>query len=427
MRKIILIVLVCLFTSLSFGQRNFKRPRNTPFQTFYSEINILPSDSLYVVYFSYRIPYNRIVFEKDGSIYKAGYSLSVEVVDSNSNFVARQLDEKRIKVNSFEETNSDNLYAEGLINFKIKKGNYNLIPIFTDINSNIEMKTREISLYPNKFSSKNFNHPLIVNSKKYLCNGNENYELTNFGGSIPFDENSYDIIIPVSDTSISKLKVVMLNNNDTVSVSEISESFYSSLFISFCNDRITLDNSNGSYQTKNFLLQNFSNKLFEGDLTLIVSNEKDQKSKKVFNLNVRWFNKPVSLMDPEFAIKALKYADNEIVIDKMLDAKDDDYPKVLFKYWTNNDPTPNTAYNPLMKEYYTRVDYAAKNFSTINGKSGVNTDRGKIFIQFGKPQKIDRASNEKGKIVETWLYENPKRKFIFTDLTGTGNFLLQEN
>ncbi len=282
-------------------------------------------------------------------------------------------------------------------------------------------------MYPDKFSYKNFNHPIIVNSQKVSSNMKEYYELTNFGGSIPFDENSYDLIIPVSDTSLSKIDLVMLNNKDTISSSEVSEYFNSSLSLILDNDKILLNSSKDNYQTKNFVIKNFSSKIYEGDLALIVSDGIDKKSKKIFNLNVRWFNKPVSLMDPEYAIKSLKYADDKKVIDKLLDAKDDDYPKELFKYWTKNDPTPKTAYNPLMREYYSRVDYAAKNFSTISGKSGVDTDRGKIFIQFGKPLKIDRNSNDKGKIVETWIYENPKRKFIFTDLTGTGNFSLQDS
>ncbi len=426
MRKIILICLIAFLTTLSFGQRNFKKNRDNPFQTFYPELNIVPFDSLYEVYFSYRIPYNRIVFEKDNNVYNASYSISVEVVDTNSNFVARQLVDKRIKVNSFEETNSDNLYSDGLIKFRIKKGRFNFVPVFTDVNSNIEIRSHEIPLYPDDFSSKIYNHPIIVNSQKVNINGSEEYELTNYGGSIPFNEKSCDLIIPVSDTSISKLHLVMLNNKDTVSTEDISEHYKSYLSLMFSDDKITLNNSENIYQTNNFVIRNFNSKLYEGDLTLIVSDGMDLKSKKKYYFNVRWFNKPISLMDPEYAIKALKYAVNQNVIDSMLDEKDEDYPKALFKYWAKNDPTPNTAYNPLMQEYYSRVDYASKNFSTISGKNGVNTDRGKIFIQFGKPQKIDRYSNDKGKIVETWFYENPKRKFIFTDFTGTGNFSLQD-
>ncbi len=143
MRKINFIVLAVLIATLVYGQRNFKGFQHNQFQTFYPEINIIPSDSLYSVYLSYRIPYNRIVFEKDDNVYKAEYSISVEVIDSNSNFVTRQLDDKRLAVNSFEETNSEGIYAEGLIKFNIKKGIYSITPVFTDVNSNIEMKTKK--------------------------------------------------------------------------------------------------------------------------------------------------------------------------------------------------------------------------------------------------------------------------------------------
>ncbi len=427
MQKINIFFIILFLSANLFAQKNFKRLYNNAFQVFYTEINIIPSDSLNQLYFSYRIPYNKLVFEKDNNQYKAGYSLSVEVTDSLGNFVTRQLEEKKIKTLNFEETNSNKLFAQGLISFKLKTGSYNLIPIFTDLNSLIELKSQTINLTSNKFTGKDFTQPLIVNSKKTFCNGIENYELTNFDGSVPFDEDSYDLIFPVEDNSLSKLNILLLNNNDTVVVKDIDENFISSLSINYCDDKILLIKSDENNQTKNFVFKDFNNKLYEGDLTVIVSKANDKKSKKVFNLNVKWFDKPLSLSDPEYAIKALKYADDQKAIKNLLSEKEENYIKALFKYWAAKDPTAGTAYNPLMKEYYSRVDYAAKNFATISGRSGVDTDRGKIFIQFGKPQKIDRSSNEKGKVVETWIYENPKRRFVFTDLTGTGNFSLQDS
>jgi GWxTD domain-containing protein len=78
-----------------------------------------------------------------------------------------------------------------------------------------------------------------------------------------------------------------------------------------------------------------------------------------------------------------------------------------------------------MSEYYKRVDYTAKNFSSLSGKKGFETDRGKVYIQFGKPKTIERGSNSEGKVVETWYY-NDQKKFIFIDKQGTGDFPLQK-
>ncbi|MEO8398364.1 MAG: GWxTD domain-containing protein [Ignavibacteriaceae bacterium] len=421
------VILFLVFSSLIFCQKNFRRPNQNLFQPFYSEINLLPSDSLNLVYYSYRIPYNKLVFEKTGNEYNAGYRIAVEVMDSSSNFITRQIEEKKLKTLNFEETNSNKLFAEGLMNFNLPKGNYNIIPLFSDLNSNTELKISPVIINANTFFTEDFIPPLVVESKQILCDNKQSYELANFEGSIPFDESDYSLIIPFTDTSLSKINVVMLNEKDTVLNSNIIDSYKSSLSLEYCDDKILIKNSSDKFKTKNFIISNFSSKIYEGDLTLIVTKGDNPKSKKTFNLTARWFNKPFSLTNYELAIKVLKNIEEEKTVEAMLDEKEENYKKVLYNYWKNIDPTPQNTYNPLMEEFYSRVDYAARNFSTITGKSGIDTDRGKVYIQLGKPQKIDRTSNEKGKVVETWIYQNPQRRFVFTDLTGTGNFSLQDS
>jgi GWxTD domain-containing protein len=111
-------------------------------------------------------------------------------------------------------------------------------------------------------------------------------------------------------------------------------------------------------------------------------------------------------------------------VEKLLDAKEKDYPKELNKFWKKYDPTPSTQFNELMSEYHKRVDYAELNYTSLSGKKGFDTDRGKVYIQFGKPKNIERSSNGEGKVVETWYYDK-ERKFVFVDKLGTGDFPLQ--
>ncbi len=54
------------------------------------------------------------------------------------------------------------------------------------------------------------------------------------------------------------------------------------------------------------------------------------------------------------------------------------------------------------------------------------TDRGRVYIRFGKPDKIERTSNEEGNVVETWTYSKQDMKFVFVDKKGTGSFTLIE-
>ena len=122
----------------------------------------------------------------------------------------------------------------------------------------------------------------------------------------------------------------------------------------------------------------------------------------------------------------LQYIENENIFDKMLDADEDDYKDELNEYWKKYDPTPNTKYNELMEEYYSRIDYAASKFRNLTKRNGISTDRGKVYIKYGQPDKIERSSDEYGYVVETWIYGNNKQKFVFVDKDGTGNFILVE-
>jgi GWxTD domain-containing protein len=79
-----------------------------------------------------------------------------------------------------------------------------------------------------------------------------------------------------------------------------------------------------------------------------------------------------------------------------------------------------------MKEFYTRADYAMINYSFNGQRNGAFSDRGKIYIQFGKPDKIEREYNSKNENTEIWYYASVKREFIFEDTSGKGNYLLRK-
>lgn len=176
---------------------------------------------------------------------------------------------------------------------------------------------------------------------------------------------------------------------------------------------------------KFFLLKNFSSKLTEGPIQLEIYPDEDINAKAVYNLNVIWIAKPISLMDPELAIKLLEIIEPKEVVSDIL-SKDGSDSNNLFEYWNSKDPTHETKYNELMNEFYTRVDYCEKNFRTISGNGGAKSDRGKIYIKYGAPDSISRDNNSDDKVVESWFYKNSNRKFVFIDREGTGKFQLTD-
>ena len=92
---------------------------------------------------------------------------------------------------------------------------------------------------------------------------------------------------------------------------------------------------------------------------------------------------------------------------------------IAWAFWAKRDPTPKTLYNELMAEYYRRVDYAYINFATLRERDGARTDKGKVYILYGQPTKIERKYTPGRPTEEIWYYEPIRRKFVFTDQYGS--------
>lgn len=62
------------------------------------------------------------------------------------------------------------------------------------------------------------------------------------------------------------------------------------------------------------------------------------------------------------------------------DLSDDDARREFMeRFWQRRDPDPSTEYNPVREEHQRRMEFAAKHF-------GRNTDRARIYVNYGKPQ-----------------------------------------
>lgn len=125
-------------------------------------------------------------------------------------------------------------------------------------------------------------------------------------------------------------------------------------------------------------------------------------------------------------------------------ATDDEREKFIEDFWRSRDTNPDTEENEFKEQFYERVAYANEHFSS--GKPGRLTDRGRIYIKFGKPDSIDshpaggayeRESWEGGGSMSTYPFERWFYRYIpnvrsgidleFVDPTGTGEYRLARN
>ena len=424
MKKLLLIILV--LTTFLYGQRRENRPEG--FRNFHqlnATVQLIPkSDTEISVSYLYRIPYDLVIFEKYGDSFYASVRVLVEVI-KDEELIERNFEDKKITVTDFEITKSKSVAIEGVINFEIKASDYIVKGVVTDLNSQKELRLSPVEIDGTSYLESGIFTPIVINFAESNCNGKNQPLVVNQGGSIPFSSQDYQLIIPITDTTVKYISVDLKNNDEDVTQIELNEFYITEVSVIECNDKLFVGQDNNLLVTKNFILRNFSKNLHEGILIATVKLNGDGEEHE-FPIRVVWLNKPISLRQPEFAIEMLKFIEGEEKVSNMLDEDEDDYPKILHEYWKQFDPTPGTEYNELMEEYYSRIDYAALEFRGISKNNGISTDRGKVYIKHGKPDNIERTSNSMGYVVETWIYKKLNQKYIFVDKQGTGNFILIE-
>ncbi|MGH9914107.1 MAG: GWxTD domain-containing protein [Pyrinomonadaceae bacterium] len=120
-------------------------------------------------------------------------------------------------------------------------------------------------------------------------------------------------------------------------------------------------------------------------------------------------------------------------------ATDDEREQFIEAFWRRRDPDPDTTENEYREEYYERIAYTNEHFAS--GIPGWKTDRGRIYIRFGKADEVeshpsggsyDRPYYEGGGSTTTYPFETWFYRYLegvgsgieieFVDPTGTGEY-----
>jgi len=100
-------------------------------------------------------------------------------------------------------------------------------------------------------------------------------------------------------------------------------------------------------------------------------------------------------------------------------SNDEERDNFIEAFWQRRDPTPDTEENEYKEEHYQRIAYANEHFAA--GVPGWKTDRGRIYIVFGKPDEIEshpsggtyeRPMEEGGGETSTYPFEDWRYRYI---------------
>jgi GWxTD domain-containing protein len=123
---------------------------------------------------------------------------------------------------------------------------------------------------------------------------------------------------------------------------------------------------------------------------------------------------------------------------------DDEREHFIEEFWRRRDPDPDTDENEYREEYYERIAYANEHYAS--GIPGWKTDRGRIYIMYGKPDELEthpsggtynRETYEGGGTTSTYPFERWFYRYIagvgsgieieFVDPTGSGEYRIARN
>ena len=100
-------------------------------------------------------------------------------------------------------------------------------------------------------------------------------------------------------------------------------------------------------------------------------------------------------------------------------SNDEERDRFIEGFWQRRDPTPDTVENEFKEEHYARIAYANEHFAA--GIPGWKTDRGRIYIMYGKADEVEshpsggqyeRPMEEGGGSTSTFPFEQWRYRYL---------------
>jgi GWxTD domain-containing protein len=355
------------------------------------------------------IPLENLSFKQlnNGENYEASLTLSVQIKNSTDEQVIMQSYDDKITNTKSEQKKITDKSVSSFKSYFLKPDLYKLTFVIKDKSSSNEF-TKETS-----FTVKDPLIERLISSSIMLLS---NYEQ---------DSKGEKEITPIINGNIGTLETFYVFTE----VWNRGESDVSNKLLTFKisdekNKNIfdTLVSVNLKVGMNSVIQKLYTEKYTIGDLKMeIFDGDKKVAERSFAN---KWADVPVSLKDLDNAINQLLYIATSDELDHIKDAKtNEEKLKRFMKFWKSKDPSPRTAKNELMIDYYTRIKIANERYSHY--VEGWKTDMGMVFIIYGNPSVIDRHPfDSDSKPYEVWTYYEINRQYIFVDYSGFGDYRL---
>src|SRR5437763_10677305 len=156
--------------------------------------------------------------------------------------------------------------------------------------------------------------------------------------------------------------------------------------------------------------------------------ERQKAMKDELKIYTKWMDEDVRWIITDEERSAFKQLSNNEERDQFIE-----------QFWLRRDPSPDTPENEYKEEHYRRIAYANEHFAA--GIPGWRTDRGRMYVMYGKPDSIDahpaggpdmRPAEEGGGQTTTYPFEIWRYRYLegigqeieieFVDPGGCGEY-----
>jgi GWxTD domain-containing protein len=359
--------------------------------------------------FLIQVPYSSIQFVQKGDIFTGSYNITLSFMDEKQKNILFEKDwTEFVKTKNFGSTLSTTSFNLSYRSYDMEPGKYFLKCYYEDSDSKRTV-TKDLPL-----NIQAINDTLGLSDVIFVTD-------------IVKDSTGNKIVPNVAasvtnkSTSITFFFEVYSNKAQEVNFEYTVDDF----------KRNTAFKQNDHQSVKpgmNTIIHTISNTSFSvGEYSLKVS-LKDKDWKETASTEKKFISKihgvPSTIVDLDKAIEQMKYIATGDEIDFIKESKTyEEKLKRFMAYWDKKKPNQNSDENPVLYEYYRRIEYATKIFRGLG--EGWKSDMGMIYVTLGPPSYIDRHPfDSNAKPYEIWQYYEISQSYLFVDFTGFGDYRL---
>ncbi|RME01914.1 MAG: GWxTD domain-containing protein, partial [Calditrichaeota bacterium] len=351
------------------------------------------------------IRYRDIQFIRRDDGYYAEIEFTFSLTPPNNSGPERLTDRKqKLFVPTFAETVDRKNTLRIVEKFTVPLGDYVARIIAVDRNSRSQGIVSQPIRVKDLYSTLTISKPILMwdsvttlNPKKMIAFRNRNY-----------DKDFYALVIVGGLSTQEKLTMQYMlfdNHNETVYVN--TKNFRPSSRVSYISLRIP------------------ANKLTLGTtrLKIFAQQQGREVSSQIYIYSTFGHTEQYTENIASY-IEPMRYIMPKQEWQELVNAPPEKQTELFNKFWAARDPDPGDEKNPLLEEFFLRVEEANQRFNW-GTEEGWKTDRGRIFIIYGPPDNVERRKSFRtGITYEIWQYYNLGRQFVFEDRYNNGNFRL---